>query len=307
MATEIFTYEEIKEFSSNYCVGSSSQIDTIIFELFNSVNEWGFNNPDDAIEPDKRHFLGNIKNIITELKLAHTYTGDKETDYLYSLPLEEYKAKLNNLTDTEKSKLNYRYDTFWQSKNINQLISNGKLDDDKESGLIEIDNLETIADLYIDSFFMKSKTLEWALINSMVYTETIQFARQLGGFPTTQFLTLAKHTLWNYIKFLFNEGIALFITAIVANAIDSSQGTTYWITFATITIIRWLNPLKFERLKHKDKPRHLLAEMIGFCDTKLRHTKFNANLVKELLYELEKKGASYSHWVYHILDRRLKE
>lgn len=307
MTTEIFTYEEMKEFSTQYCVGSSGQIREIIFELFYSANEWGVKNPVDAIEPDKGHFLACIKSIITELRVALTYTGDSETDYLFSLSLEEFKTKLTNLTDIEKSKLNYRFDTFWQSKSIGGLINNGNLFSDKECGLIEIDELETIADTYINSFWMKSKTLEWALINSMVYMETINFARVVNDFPTLKFWNNIRYSLWQTTKLVFKEIIALIITAIVANAIDSSQGTTYWIVFATITIIRWLNPTKSIQLNLKLKLKLLLGEMIGVSDSKIKHPNFNPKLIRELLYDLERKGASYGHWVYHILDRRLKD
>lgn len=306
MTTEIFTYEEMKVFTAQYCVGSSGQIRDIIFELFYSANEWHVKNPEEAIEPDREHFLACIRSIVNELKLAHTYTGDKETDYLFGLPLEEYKAKLTNLTETEKSKLNYRYDTFWQSKSIASLINTGNLFDDKECGLLEIDELETIADSYINSFWMKSKTLEWALINSMVYLETVNFARVVNDFPTMKFFNAIRYSLWQTTKLAFKEIIALIITAIVANAIDSSQGTTYWIVFATITIIRWLNPTKSIQLNLKLKLKLLLGEMIGVSDSKIKHPNFNPKLIRELLYDLERKGASYSHWIYHILDRRLK-
>lgn len=306
MIIEAFNYKEIKDFTANHCAGSSGQIEQIIFELFNSANEWLNKNPEQSIEPDKGYFLSCIKNIITELRVAHTYTGDKDTDYLFSLPLEEYKSKLTNLTDNEKFKLNHRYDTFWQAKGVAGIINNGDLFNDKECGLIEIDTLETIADFYIGSFWMKSKTLEWALINSMIYYETINFARVINDFPTLKFWKNIRYSLWQTTKFAFKEIIALIITAIVANLIDSSQGMNFWIVFATISIIRWVNPIKTLQNKLKLKPKILLGEMIGFIDSKVKYTNFNTNLIRELLYDLERKGASYSHWVYHILDRRLK-
>ncbi|MDP3745219.1 MAG: hypothetical protein Q8Q76_12910 [Methylotenera sp.] len=305
MTTEMFTYEDKSEFANRYCMGSSGQIHSIIFELFNSANKWATDNPEESKDPDKEHFILWVEKIVNELRLAHTYA---ETDIakLASLPLEEYKAELSNLTDREKVKLNLQYDTFWQANNIVYLINNGKLFDENACGLLGIDQLETIADMYVDSFWMQSTTLEWALINSMVYSETINFARVVNDTPKMKFLNIVGYSLWQTSKFVFKEVIALILTAIASNIVDSSQGTTYWIVFATITIIRWLNPIKVEQIKHKAKPKLLLAEMIGFYDAKIKHSKFNPRLIRELLHDLEKKGASYSHWVYHILDRRLE-
>jgi hypothetical protein len=130
----------------------------------------------------------------------------------------------------------------------------------------------------------------------------IAYANSVGGLVTHKIINHMGTSFWQLFKFVIAEGFALAITALVSNMTDSSQGVNFWIVFATITMIRWLNPNKVEKLQAKAKPRLLLVDMIGVYNLRLNTIDFNPKLILELLYDLERKGAVYSPWVYHLLD-----
>lgn len=305
MTLELFSNKEITEITNRYVATSSCQIGEIIFELLHNLNDWLVLNPDNLEEIDKDYFIDCINDLIINIKSSHL-TSNYELSQLLILSPEEFTVQTKRLSEENQKEIKYLYDNFWHHNNIGGLYNSGKIKDYKAFKIISTDEVETLAAHCLHRTFLKSKTLEYLIIDSLLFAETVEFSNVVSDLPVQKFWNLAGHYSWNAFKFLFNEGIALFITAIVSNAIDSSQGTNYWIAFATITVIRWLNPLKLERLKFKAKPRLLLGEMIGFYDAKFKHSNFNPKLIQELLFDLERKGASYSHWIYHILDRRLK-
>lgn len=163
--------------------------------------------------------------------------------------------------------------------------------------------MEHVANMYLGNQWMKSKTLEWILIDAILFAETVEFGKVVNDVPAQKFFSILGRSVWETVKFAFSEGLALVITAFVSSIIDSTQGTVFWIAFATITIIRWLRPMRFEQIKAKAKNRILLFEMIGVYESKMKSYSFNPRLLRELIYDLEKKGAVYSPWVYHLLDR----
>ena len=306
MALELFNSKEMRAIADGFVSTSSCQIRTITSELLHNLNDWLELNPDNLEGIDKDYFIDCINDLVIAIRSSNPISNYALSQMLILNP-EEFTTKANELSAENKKEIQYFYDNFWHHNNIAGLYNSGKIKDHTAFKFVSIEGAEAVAAQYLSRSFFKSKTLEYLLIDSMLFAETVEFANVVSDLSVQKFWSLVGHHSWSAFKFLFNEGVALIITAIVANGIDSSQGTNYWIVFATITIIRWLNPLKLERLKFKAKSRLLLGEMIGFYDAKFKHSEFNPKLTQELLFDLEKKGASYSHWVYHILDRRLKE
>lgn len=305
MTLELFSYKEMTEIANRFVSSDSCQLRTIISELLHNLNDWLELNPENLEEIDKDYFIDCISDLVIAIRSSHP-TSNYELSQLLILNPEEFTAQANQLSEDNKKEIKYLYDNFWHHNNIGGLYNSGKIKDHTAFKFVSIEGVEAVAAQYLNRRFFKSKTLDYSIIDSMLFAENVEFANVVSDLPVQKFWNLAGHYSWSALKFLFNEGFALFITALVSNAIDSSQGTNYWIAFATITIIRWLNPLKLERLKFKAKPRLLLGEMIGFYDAKFKHSEFNPKLIQELMFDLERKGASYSHWIYHILDRRLK-
>lgn len=303
MTVDLFSYEEIDDICDKF-VKHRCQIREIIYELLYNLNYCSILEIEKS-GLNKENIVSTIEELVSSIRSSHP-ASDFELYKLLHLTPEEFSDKQNDLSKEHQEEVDYLYHTFWHHNNISMLFNSGKIKDEKSYKVNNIPEVENLAEIYLGSKFLKSKTLDYLIIDSLLFAETVAFANTQNELPAQKFWSMATRYSWNSIKFLVSEGFALFITALISNVIDSSQGTVYWIAFATITIIRWLNPTKFQRLKFKTKPVLLLLEMMGFYDAKFKHSKFNAKLTQEMLFDLEKKGASYSHWVYHILDRNLK-
>lgn len=306
MTLELFSSKEIREIADRFVSTDYCQIRTITSELLHNFNEWILLNPDNLKGIDKYYFIESITDLIGEIRSCHPF-DNHELSQLLTLPPEEFTTKANQLSVENKKEIQYFYDNFWQHNNIFTLFNQGKIKDYTAFKIISIEEVETLANLYLDNKFFKSNTLEYLIIDSLLFAETIEFVNNKCNLPVQKTWNLVVNFFEIVFKFLLKEGISLFITAIVASAIDSSQGTNYWIAFATITIIRWLNPNKLEKMKFRGLLVSIFFEMMVFYDAKFKHSEFNTKLIQEMLFNLERKGASYSHWVYHILDRRLIE
>lgn len=301
MTTEFFSSDEIYEAINTFVLHESAQTGIIAYELLSNLNEWVELHPSDI---NKNRYIANVKRLINELRGCHIAdVGD--TDRLLYLPLDDFKLELSQLPEDKQKDIKSTYDHLWYHNSIAGLINSGKINDHTTFKMLSIDNLETVARIYVYNRWMKSRTLDWLLLDSMLFAETAEFARLTNNLPSQKFWNIMGYSVWQMIKFAFTEGFALAFTAIISGMVDSTQGTNFWIIFATITIIRWLNPIKVEHLKLKAKGRILLSEMIGFYDSKFTTMDFNPRLIKELLYDLEKKGASFSPWVYHVLDHMI--
>lgn len=293
------TSKDISETIQSSVLSNSSQVAFIVRELMDGLNRWLESNPADSKEKDD--YIGAIQLLIRELRGCHITNG--EMTGLFYRPLDEFKSEISELSDERRKEAKNLYDSIWNHGNITRLISSGDINDHAKITELNIENMELVAGMYLGNPWMKSKTLEWILIDALLFAETVEFAKVANDVPTQKFFNILGRSVWETVKFAFSEGIALAITAFVSSIIDSTQGTTFWIAFATITTIRWLRPMRFEQIKAKAKNRILLFKMIRAYESKMKSYSFNPRLLRELLYDLEKKGAVYSPWVYHLLDR----
>ena len=149
--------------------------------------------------------------------------------------------------------------------------------------------------------------------------DVISDAAQSSDLSFKESLTLkALILLW--------ETGALALTALLSDFIDVTHGATFWGIFATITLGRWLNKnylnpiddqsskwFKKEEAKENiksylrlnEKIKQLSSDMIRVSDRSQDIDVFNARLVREMLYDLEKRGAVYKQVVFNILDKRI--
>ena len=94
------------------------------------------------------------------------------------------------------------------------------------------------------------------------------------------------------------------MTALVSNLIDETHGIAFWVILATVTLGRWLNPIKVQQAIQRQELKALVADMIGASE-KTRKFDYNARQLRELLYDLEKRGAIYSSSIFNVLDKRI--
>jgi hypothetical protein len=122
---------------------------------------------------------------------------------------------------------------------------------------------------------------------------------------------MSKKTSHNIFKIimkpfvsLLNESIYLLITAFISSIIDNQFGIIFWVVGATITLIRWLKPSTTLQINKIENYKLLAGDMVTISD-KVRSQNFNAKLLMSLLYDLEKRGAVYSPWIFNLLDKRI--
>jgi len=299
---KIFTKNEIEEIVQSIAIDKFSQVAWIVRELLENLNNWFESNSN--IKVDNDNYIESIKDIISELRGCHV-TDEIEMLSLIRCELDEFYEGLKDFNESEQNKAKELYDHFWSHRSISNLINTGKIKDYQSYPILNVDNLETVAGIYINTPWMTSKSLEVLLIDSFVFMETLQFAID-NNIPSQKFWDMTVSSFWQTIKFIFNEGIALIITAFFASLVDSSKELIFWIVFSLITIIRWVNPNRALVNHAKAKPRMILADMLSVYDGRFKNRPLNAKLIRELLYDLERKGAVYSPWVYHVLDKMIK-
>lgn len=94
----------------------------------------------------------------------------------------------------------------------------------------------------------------------------------------------------------------MFLTAYLASAIDPERGLGFWAVMATVTLVRWLRPNAVNQ--QRERLAALLNDMASI-QNRLSRDDFNARQVRELLYDVEKRGAVFSPSVFNLLDRRI--
>jgi hypothetical protein len=200
---------------------------------------------------------------------------------------------VNKLSDEKKEKAISLHKTFWHHAEFINLMRSGKLHK-PEYYALDVWALEDTARIYLNNEWMHSKTLEWLLVDALMFSETASFARVATKPPTIFNLMIMP-----ILKESFYIGLTAFVSALFSSQ-KTGADIIFWIIFSAITIIRWLNPYQAE----KNKPQKLAAEMLSVYQ-ELKRTDFNPKVLQMLLFNLEKNGAYFSPMIYNILDKKI--
>ena len=288
---------ELSDFTGQYQDKYGQSLANIAIEMFRNLNYWLKQNPINTLKLDD--CVEKIENIIAELKGCYEEHLDV-AGIIYYAP-NNLDAAINRFR--LKNHKPVEYDTLWLHCNIRSLTLTGRINKNDYPEL-SVSVLERVAKCYVNNEpWVKSSTLDWLLVDALLFAETVAFARAVPDLQPNY--TGLKWLAWKSVWKVVREGLVLFLTAIVSNIADHSTGTTFWIVFATITLIRWLNPNNVIKAKLEMKPNLLLIDMISFYEARLNTAEFNPRLVREMLYDLEKKGAVYSPCVFDVLDRMI--
>lgn len=240
-------------------------------------------------ELDESKFsVHSIYNLLMTLKFSYTKDPDIEKALL-SEEFDVYVAKLSAEKKTKAQSLNQK---FWHHADFMNLIHLGQLHKGEYDDL-DVWALEDTARIYLENDWMHSETLEWLLVDALMFSETASFTRVATKPPTIFNLNILP-----ILKELFYLGLTAIVSALFSSE-KTGADVIFWIIFSAITIIRWLNPYQVD----KNKPKKLAAEMVGVYE-ELKRMDFNPKVLQMLLFDLEKKGAYYSPMIYNILDRK---
>lgn len=240
-------------------------------------------------ELDKSKFsVHSIYNLLMTLKFSYT----KDPDIEKALLSEEFDVYVAKLSAEKKTKAISLNEKFWHHADFMNLMRLGQLHKGEYDEL-DVWALEDTARIYLENDWMHSETLEWLLVDALMFSETASFTRVATKPPTIFNLNILP-----ILKELFYLGLTAIVSALFSSE-KTGADVIFWIIFSAITIIRWLNPYQVD----KNKPKKLAAEMVGVYE-ELKRMDFNPKVLQMLLFDLEKKGAYYSPMIYNILDRK---
>jgi hypothetical protein len=276
-----------------------SRLGRIGLELVNSLENWYAQNP-----REQSHGLNFkvVEDFLSSLRCTAN-TDAAFTSLLWKTP-SEFSSAIKDFPQDQLARAKQAYDTVWQHTNVSNLINGGKLHDNVHQE-ISSESLEQIAQSYISNPRLSSPLLEWLLLDALLFNETISFARFIPNLPNNRPSKVFWNSLWQTSKFLGWEGLALMLTGIVAASIDASKEIGFWTIMATVTLIRWLRPTKMLANQRQVELLKLLSDMASIHERLKHYAQFNARLIRDLLYDVEKRGAVFSPWAYHIIDKRI--
>lgn len=284
-----------KDDVQRFAAGQYTQVNDLAKELLYSYEEQASRNI--GVRKARSAYISQIGYIFSELRGA-VARGPSLRPILNS-EIEQFREHVSTLDQKAADDLIDAYDNIWKHRKSATVIASGKIDPE-ESGELIVEMVEEAAKYYVGSKLV-SLRLEQLLIDALLFAETIAYARTVPYWPSNLRMRLVKG-LGQAVGFCFSEGFALLVTAIIAKAIDEQQGLAYWIVFSAITIVRWLRPN--EARQEKVRTIRLMIEMSS-AQGRLGHMHFNPRLLRELLFDLEKKGAVFSPVVYNLLDKRI--
>ncbi len=302
---QLFSENEIESFIDKNCIQNiGSHLNTsrdILKELFSNLNEWALEN-NSQLKKDKSFYSKEIIGLLETLRFV--FCGDDyDVSDIINSSKHEFMKDIEKLQKEKKDKAINIHKFLWSHINYKDLLYSKKLITN-DYPYLHIAELESATKIYLSKSWLKSSIVEWMLIDALVFSETIHFHQNQPNRVKNPYNNKIA-IVFPIIFSLMSEFFYLVLTALVCFFLAADNQTIYWLIFSAITIIRWLNPNKFKREQDSQKTIELLFEMIGIYTQHLKEQAFNPILVRELLLDLSKKGAVYSHYIFHLLDRKI--
>jgi hypothetical protein len=314
--------QKVESHLDNLLIKRRGQISQIINEISESATESKIVNDDYDVE------LNSIKELMIDLRVAlRAEKLDSSDSNLWYRGNDDFKNAIQTFTETEQDSLIEKYDTLWRPIDISAVIKWGE---DKYGAAAsgydpKGEELEYVVSRLIKLNTLRSRTLENILVNSLIYTETILFARTilseetfLGVSIPTQmikgtknddnysdiFKNLAK-ACWQISLYFLYEVIKIAITFAIALFITSENHTAAWVITTGYTIFRWWRQVFTLSLTPKNESRVLLNEMVHLYQL-TKNDDYNPRLIREQLVEVTKKGAVFSPHLFSLIDFQIE-
>jgi hypothetical protein len=219
----------------------------------------------------------------------------------YALDPADFREHLAKLPEAERKEW-AGYDELPYHASARDTIILGRQEQSGERELVTED-LEQAALSYLASRILVSPTLEWFLIDHLMFNETVAFRRSIEWMPkSADGWPVFRAMAWTGIKTLVKEAFAIGLTAFVAGLVDPQTGVGFWAILATVTLARWMKPNQV--MAAREKVTAILSDMATAQHT-MHRWDFNAGQLRQALYDVSGKGAVFSPCVYSLLDRRI--
>lgn len=224
----------------------------------------------------------------------------------------EFLGNIEDAPDDESSELIRSYGLVWVHESPLVCLASGERSSEiaKHHLNYPVESIEQIAAAYLRSPYMQSSTLEWALINSLLYAETRAFIETLGqtlvgsvGIGHTSRASIWR-ALGASVGSVVLEGVKLVATGAASMMVGEGDRAASVLLFVSITAARWIYRARGQ--KQKQKIVQLADVMIGVHQL-AKNQHFNAGVVRHAAYAATEQGAVFSDYVYHLLDRRIRD
>lgn len=289
-----------------------SQLGIIIRQFDESAQRAG-------ISPDSDEVY-EIMQIISSLRPAYRDYKEGSSGYnIWADDKESFIKDIGSYSQAEQEKFKGQYDTIWQYYDISSVLRVGERNSQpvKDGFNPNVEDIEEVASRLLLLKGIHSRLLENLIVSSLIYCETIAFARsavstenmfgskiptEIKGSDSGGFIGTFGKATGQIVLFYIKEVLKIGLTYGIGSILTGNEITANWVITCSYTACRWYFAYKNANTDFEVASRRLLSKMVTL------HTYFNKNVVnfpllRDQLYKLETEGARFSPMVYEILDR----
>ena len=301
-------------------IGQRGQLSLIVNELSESAAHAGYI----VEEGDKE--IEILVDLISDLRSAlRSHEPDPRADYdyanLWSWDTARFQEAIKTFPNSKQKEFIEKYDELWRKVDISQALKWGE---DKSGAIArgfepKQDEIEDVAYRLLKLKTLQSKTIYQILINTLIYTETIAFARTIlskkkfwgMSIPSiidsndidddSSYFKIVAKACWEIGKLIFFETIKIIATYFFAIFITSENVISAWVVTTGYTVFRWWRQQFIASLAPENKKYVLLEKMIQVHRLSNNYN-YDAKYLKERLMEVSKEGAIFSPYLFRLLD-----
>lgn len=291
--------EEVSDALREMHAGEIGQVRTIVNELASSASRLSASH--EALE-DLISQLGFLRDVRSAFHLPKKIEGFEGYD-IFSLWPADFLALVATRPEQERTSLTREYDEVWRHFRMWHVVKNGEVKSGAPRYGFEpkVDELESIAFRLLRDPRLFSPTLEWALMDALIYAEcvafkdSVPFEDEILGVPVTEIVKL--------VGYILGEAVTLLATYLIAGFLGGGDRHVTWTITTGVTAARWVCMAVVGR---KSKSRGALMAQMASTHELLKSQHFDAANFRASLYKAASEGAVFSPWVYRLLEGRIR-
>lgn len=279
--------------------GEIGQMPTIVNELASSAARL-------SVSPEAREDLisqlGFLRDIRPAFRLPKKIEGFEGND-MFGLWPTDFLALVATRPELERTSLTSDYEELWRHFGMFHIVKNGE----GKSGAPrygfepKVDELKSIANKLLRDPRLFSPTLEWTLMDALIYAECVAYKESV--FSEDKILSLPITDVIKLVGYALLEGLALSATYLIASFVGGDDRQLTWTIATGATAARWVC-MAVLAMK-SESPGALLAQMASTHEL-LKSQYFDAASFRASLYKAASQGAVFSPWVYRLLEGRIR-
>jgi len=311
---------DLQEAFSDYCFGEryGSQVKRIFDEL-----SLGLAQVDDLEQREDQFravvgLLGDARRIYREELKG---TGREYDDNAYLLSKAGFLEYIKQYDTAKQTLLKERYDGLWRHYKLTDAIQRGQAKGGPAQDGIRCfaEDIEPLAKDYLALGLPRSATLEWLLLDSLVYSECLGLA-QLVNSPKSSFgspvamplepMSAGRSAGKGLLDWSMKAGVevvTLAATYAVAHVLTQGDSTSTWVVVTGVSAARWVRSAMAAKVPTPQETMRTLLEKMVLVSESLQRLDFNPRNLRQHIHALTQEGVSFSPCVLNLLDRQIEE